>query len=173
MQGDPRIIDLLNQVLRKELTGINQYFIHSRMCKNWGYAVLEKVHYDEAIEEMKHADLVIQRILFLEGIPNLADYDRILVGATPKDAARQRPRPGARRPRRSSVPASRCRWRSATTGRETFSSASSSTRSTTSTGSRPSGTRSPRSGTSSTCPSRSTPDGIRTVASAASYPPFS
>ena len=85
MQGDPRIIDLLNQVLRKELTGINQYFIHSRMCKNWGYAVLEKVHYDEAIEEMKHADLVIQRILFLEGVPNLADYDRILVGATPRD----------------------------------------------------------------------------------------
>ena len=85
MQGDPRIIDLLNQVLRKELTGINQYFIHSRMCKNWGYAVLEKVAYDEAIEEMKHADLVIQRILFLEGVPNLADYDRILVGATPRD----------------------------------------------------------------------------------------
>jgi bacterioferritin len=85
MQGDPRIIDLLNQVLRKELTGTNQYFIHSRMCKNWGYAVLEKVHYDEAIEEMKHADLVIQRILFLQGIHNLADYDRILVGATPKD----------------------------------------------------------------------------------------
>jgi bacterioferritin len=60
MHGDPRIIDLLNQVLRKELTGINQYFIQSRMCKNWGYAVLEKVHHDEAIEEMKHADLVIQ-----------------------------------------------------------------------------------------------------------------
>jgi phosphoglycolate phosphatase-like HAD superfamily hydrolase len=57
MQGDPRIIDLLNQVLRKELTGINQYFIHSRMCKNWGYAVLEKVHYDEAIEERRPAAL--------------------------------------------------------------------------------------------------------------------
>ncbi len=85
MHGDPRIIDLLNQVLRKELTGINQYFIHSRMCKNWGYAVLEKVHHDEAIEEMKHADLVIQRILFLEGVPNLADYDRILVGPTPRE----------------------------------------------------------------------------------------
>ncbi len=95
MQGDPRIIDLLNQVLRKELTGINQYFIHSRMCKNWGYAVLEKVHYDEAIEEMKHADLVIQRILFLEGVPNLADYDRILVGPTPREQLESDLAPGA------------------------------------------------------------------------------
>jgi bacterioferritin len=80
MQGDPRIIDLLNQVLRKELTGINQYFIHSRMCKNWGYAVLAKAHYEESKDEMNHADRVIERILFLEGVPNLSDYDRILVG---------------------------------------------------------------------------------------------
>ena len=85
MQGDPRIIDLLNQVLRKELTGINQYFIHSRMCKNWGYAVLTKVAYDEAIDEMKHADQIIERILFLEGTPNLSDYDRILVGRSVKE----------------------------------------------------------------------------------------
>jgi bacterioferritin len=80
MQGDPRIIDLLNQVLRKELTGINQYFIHSRMCENWGYKVLEKAHYDESIEEMKHADEMIKRILFLEGVPNVSDYDPIRVG---------------------------------------------------------------------------------------------
>src|SRR6266508_246279 len=80
MQGDPRIIDLLNQVLRKELTGVNQYFIHSRMCDNWGYFVLKKVHYDESIDEMKHADGIIQRILFLEGVPNVSDYDRIHVG---------------------------------------------------------------------------------------------
>src|SRR5262245_14360604 len=85
MQGDPRIIDLLNQVLRKELTGINQYFIHSRMCKNWGYAVLAKVHYDESVDEMKHADQIIQRILFLEGVPNLSDYDAILIGPTVRD----------------------------------------------------------------------------------------
>ena len=84
MQGDQRIIDLLNQVLRKELTGINQYFIHSRMCKNWGYAVLAKVSNTEALEEMKHADKLIERILFLEGTPNLSDYDRILVGAAVK-----------------------------------------------------------------------------------------
>lgn len=80
MQADPRIIDLLNQVLRKELTGINQYFIHSRMCENWGYKRLEKIHYDESIEEMKHADRLIKRILFLDGVPNLSDYDPILVG---------------------------------------------------------------------------------------------
>ena len=80
MHGDPRIIDLLNQVLRKELTGINQYFIHSRMCKNWGYAVLAKHAYDESVDEMKHADKIIERILFLDGVPNLSDYDPILVG---------------------------------------------------------------------------------------------
>jgi len=81
MQGDPRIIDLLNQVLRKELTGINQYFIHSRMCKNWGYAVLAKHGYDESVDEMKHADKIIERVLFLDGVPNLSDYDPILIGA--------------------------------------------------------------------------------------------
>ena len=85
MQGDPRIIDLLNQVLRKELTGINQYFIHSRMCKNWGYAVLASVHYHESVDEMKHADQIIQRILFLEGVPNLSDYDPIAVGRTVRE----------------------------------------------------------------------------------------
>jgi bacterioferritin len=85
MQGDPRIIDLLNQVLRKELTGINQYFIHSRMCKNWGYAVLAKAQFDESKEEMEHADRVVERILFLEGIPNLSDYDPILVGRSVRE----------------------------------------------------------------------------------------
>jgi bacterioferritin len=85
MHGDPRIIDLLNQVLRKELTGINQYFIHSRMCQNWGYAVLTKAHWDEAMDEMKHADKVVQRILFLDGVPNLSDYDPIRVGRTPRE----------------------------------------------------------------------------------------
>jgi bacterioferritin len=85
MQGDPRIINLLNQVLRKELTGINQYFIHSRMCKNWGYAVLTKAHWEEAMDEMKHADQVVQRILFLEGVPNLSDYDPIRIGNTPRE----------------------------------------------------------------------------------------
>jgi len=85
MPGEPRIIELLNQVLRKELTGINQYFLHSRMCRNWGYAALAKVSHDESIDEMKHADRVIERILFLEGSPNLSAYDRILVGRTVRE----------------------------------------------------------------------------------------
>lgn len=85
MQGDPRIIDLLNQVLRKELTGINQYFVHSRMCKNWGYAVLAKASHEEAIDEMKHADKILERILFLDGVPNLSDYDRLVVGSTVRE----------------------------------------------------------------------------------------
>jgi len=71
-------------VLRKELTGINQYFVHSKMCKNWGYDVLASVHWKESIDEMKHADLLVERILFLEGVPNITAYDKILVGSTVK-----------------------------------------------------------------------------------------
>lgn len=82
MKGSPEIIKILNDVLRKELTGINQYFIHSKMCKNWGYEVLAGVAWKESIEEMKHADQIIERILFLEGIPNLSAYDKISVGSS-------------------------------------------------------------------------------------------
>ena len=81
MQGHPQIIELLNNVLRKELTGINQYFVHSKMCENWGYNVLAKVNRDEAMDEMKHADTIIDRILFLDGSPNMSSYDRILIGS--------------------------------------------------------------------------------------------
>jgi len=84
MKGSPDVIKVLNEVLRKELTGINQYFIHSKMCKNWGYAVLAEHGWNESIDEMKHADLLIERILFLEGIPNITAYDKILVGSTVK-----------------------------------------------------------------------------------------
>jgi bacterioferritin len=80
MKGSEQVINVLNQVLRKELTGINQYFIHAKMCDNWGYARLYKVLWDESIGEMKHADQIIERILFLEGIPNISAYDKILVG---------------------------------------------------------------------------------------------
>lgn len=85
MQGDPRVLDVLNQVLRKELTGISQYFLHARMCKNWGYAALAKRSYDESIDEMKHADRIIERILFLEGAPSLSEQDRIMVGRTVRE----------------------------------------------------------------------------------------
>ena len=82
MKGNVEVIKVLNEVLRKELTGINQYFIHSKMCKNWGYEVLAGVHWKESIDEMKHADLLTERILFLEGVPNITAYDKILVGST-------------------------------------------------------------------------------------------
>ena len=82
MKGSVDVIKALNEVLRKELTGINQYFIHSKMCKNWGYEVLAGVHWKESIDEMKHADLLTERILFLEGVPNITAYDKILVGST-------------------------------------------------------------------------------------------
>lgn len=82
MKGNAEVIKVLNDVLRKELTGINQYFIHSKMCKNWGYEVLAGVHWRESINEMNHADRVIERILFLEGVPNVAAYDKISVGTS-------------------------------------------------------------------------------------------
>ena len=84
MKGNADVIKVLNDVLRKELTGINQYFIHAKMCKNWGYEVLADVHWHESIDEMKHADRLIERIIFLEGVPNVAAYDKISVGANVK-----------------------------------------------------------------------------------------
>ena len=80
MKGDAKIIEALNQILTGELTGINQYFIHSRMCRNWGYERLAKKNYDESIGEMKHADKLIKRILFLDGLPNLQDLHKLKVG---------------------------------------------------------------------------------------------
>jgi bacterioferritin len=85
MKGNPEIIKMLNEVLRKELTGINQYFIHSKMCRNWGYEVLANVHWKESLDEMKHADQLTERILFLEGVPNVQAYDKIQVGTNVKE----------------------------------------------------------------------------------------
>jgi len=71
VQGDPEIIEFLNEALTAELTAINQYFIHAKMCENWGFVRLAKKNYDESIDEMKDAEKVIERILYLDGIPNL------------------------------------------------------------------------------------------------------
>jgi bacterioferritin len=84
MKGSTDVIKVLNEVLRKELTGINQYFVHSKMCKNWGYTVLAEHAWNESIDEMKHADQLVERILFLEGVPNVTAYDKISVGETVK-----------------------------------------------------------------------------------------
>src|SRR5438874_4462812 len=85
MKGDPQVIEALNRALTVELTAINQYFCQAKMCKNWGFMKLAHKHYEESMGEMRHAEKIIDRVLFLEGTPEIARYDVIRVGTDVKE----------------------------------------------------------------------------------------